>query len=42
MTPVSFDGVSRSRPSAAATSEVRRGNVAKISAARADGTERSP
>src|SRR5262249_39600382 len=41
-TPPSFAGVSRSRPSAAAMSDVSSGNVAKISAARADGTERSP
>jgi hypothetical protein len=41
-TPVIFAGVSRSRPSAAATSEVSKGNVAKIRAARAEGTERSP
>ena len=31
-TPASFDDVSRSRPSAAATSEVNSGNVAKMSA----------
>jgi hypothetical protein len=40
-TPTAFGVVSRSAPAAAATSIVSSGNVAKMSAARAEGTKRS-